>query len=247
MIARSPAVRQSPQDPVIRARLASVYLQLGDAAAAKSEACAPRERDRDQGGHATRPASALGTASPEGSPPIRFCSTWRCRLQIRTTLATIRTSQAAPPWRQYQCTPRRPDGRNIFGSHREYSDQSLHARRGLIFGGDTQNISSSPAPVHLPLPLQDPEPASLTLLGPALAGMGLAFAGVGGEVENRTCRSALARSCAAGPRRGSWSSAGAGQAGARHPAVVQRPQRWPVARMARARSRDLLRRGAGGW
>ena len=38
------AVRQSPQDPIIRARLAEIYLQLGDAAAAESEARAARER-----------------------------------------------------------------------------------------------------------------------------------------------------------------------------------------------------------
>ena len=38
------AVRQSPQDPVIRIRLAEVYLQLGNAVAAEGEARAARER-----------------------------------------------------------------------------------------------------------------------------------------------------------------------------------------------------------
>ena len=66
MIARSPAVRQSPQDPVIRARLASVYLQLGDAAAAKSEACAVRERDRDQGGHFNATSVSFGNGLTGG-------------------------------------------------------------------------------------------------------------------------------------------------------------------------------------
>ena len=42
------AVRQSPQDPVIRTRLAEVYLQLGNAAAAESEARAAHERGGDE-------------------------------------------------------------------------------------------------------------------------------------------------------------------------------------------------------
>ena len=42
------AVRQSPQDPVIRARLAEIYLQLGNAAAAEGEARAVRERGGDE-------------------------------------------------------------------------------------------------------------------------------------------------------------------------------------------------------
>ena len=37
------AVRQSPQDPVLRARLAQAYLQLGDPASAEREARAARE------------------------------------------------------------------------------------------------------------------------------------------------------------------------------------------------------------
>src|SRR6516164_2327574 len=42
------AVRQSPDDPVIRARLAQVYLDLGDAASAEREARAARERNGDE-------------------------------------------------------------------------------------------------------------------------------------------------------------------------------------------------------
>ena len=42
------AVRQSPDDPVIRARLAQVYLDLGDAASAEREARAGRERNGDE-------------------------------------------------------------------------------------------------------------------------------------------------------------------------------------------------------
>jgi putative PEP-CTERM system TPR-repeat lipoprotein len=42
------AVRQSPQDPVIRARLAEIYLRLGNAAAAEGEARAVRERGGDE-------------------------------------------------------------------------------------------------------------------------------------------------------------------------------------------------------
>ena len=38
------AVRQSPDNPVIRARLAKVYLDLGDATSAEREARAARER-----------------------------------------------------------------------------------------------------------------------------------------------------------------------------------------------------------
>ena len=43
------AIQESPQDPTIRVRLAQVYLQLGDAAAAESEARAARERDGNEG------------------------------------------------------------------------------------------------------------------------------------------------------------------------------------------------------
>ena len=42
------AIRQSPDDPVIRARLAQVYLDLGDAASAEREARAARERNGDE-------------------------------------------------------------------------------------------------------------------------------------------------------------------------------------------------------
>src|SRR5215831_6736080 len=42
------AVRQSPQDPLIRARLAQVYLNLGDFASAEREARAARERNGDE-------------------------------------------------------------------------------------------------------------------------------------------------------------------------------------------------------
>jgi len=42
------AVRQSPQDPILRVRLAEVYLQLGDAAMAEREARAGRERNGNE-------------------------------------------------------------------------------------------------------------------------------------------------------------------------------------------------------
>src|ERR1700758_4609129 len=42
------AVRQAPDNPVIRARLAQVYLDLGDAASAEREARAARERNGDE-------------------------------------------------------------------------------------------------------------------------------------------------------------------------------------------------------
>jgi cellulose synthase operon protein C len=42
------AVRQSPENPVIRARLAQVYLDLGDATSAEREARAARERNGDE-------------------------------------------------------------------------------------------------------------------------------------------------------------------------------------------------------
>src|SRR6516162_10740637 len=53
------AVRQSPQDPAIRARLAEVYLQLGDAAAAENEARAARERGGDEADYLPILADAL--------------------------------------------------------------------------------------------------------------------------------------------------------------------------------------------
>src|SRR5436189_4717273 len=42
------AVRQSPQDPILRARLAQLYLRLGDAAMAEREARAARERNGEE-------------------------------------------------------------------------------------------------------------------------------------------------------------------------------------------------------
>ena len=42
------AIREAPQDPVLRARLAEVYLQLGDALSAEREARAARERNGDE-------------------------------------------------------------------------------------------------------------------------------------------------------------------------------------------------------
>ncbi len=42
------AIRQSPQDPFLHARLAQIYLQLGDAALAEREARAARERDGNE-------------------------------------------------------------------------------------------------------------------------------------------------------------------------------------------------------
>jgi cellulose synthase operon protein C len=53
------AIRQSPQDPVMRAWLARVYLQLGDAAAAESEARAARERGGNEGDYFPILADAL--------------------------------------------------------------------------------------------------------------------------------------------------------------------------------------------
>ena len=42
------AIRVAPQDPVLRARLAEVYLQLGDAPSAEHEARATRELKGDE-------------------------------------------------------------------------------------------------------------------------------------------------------------------------------------------------------
>ena len=53
------AVRQSPQDPVLRARLAQVYLQLGDPASAEREARAARERNGDETDYLPALADAL--------------------------------------------------------------------------------------------------------------------------------------------------------------------------------------------
>src|SRR5262245_7034621 len=53
------AVRQSPQDPLIRARLAQVYLNLGDAISAEREARAARERDGNEADYLPILADAL--------------------------------------------------------------------------------------------------------------------------------------------------------------------------------------------
>src|SRR5580693_3794057 len=42
------AIRESPQDPILHARLATVYLQLGDAASAERETRSARERDGNE-------------------------------------------------------------------------------------------------------------------------------------------------------------------------------------------------------
>src|SRR5215469_5651339 len=53
------AVRQSPQDPLIRARLAQVYLNLGDFASAEREARAARERNGNEADYLPILADAL--------------------------------------------------------------------------------------------------------------------------------------------------------------------------------------------
>jgi len=53
------AIRQSPQDPILRARLAQVYLQLGDAAMAEREARAARERNGNEADYLPTLAEAL--------------------------------------------------------------------------------------------------------------------------------------------------------------------------------------------
>src|SRR6201981_2736479 len=53
------AIRQSPQDPILRARLAHVYLQLGDAGLAEREARAARERNGDEADYLPILAEAL--------------------------------------------------------------------------------------------------------------------------------------------------------------------------------------------
>ena len=53
------AVRQSPDNPVIRARLAQVYLDLGDATSAEREAHAARERNGDEADYLIILAEAL--------------------------------------------------------------------------------------------------------------------------------------------------------------------------------------------
>src|ERR1700737_4850028 len=53
------AIRDAPQDPVPRARLADVYLQLGDAPAAEREARAARERNGNEADYLPVLADAL--------------------------------------------------------------------------------------------------------------------------------------------------------------------------------------------
>src|SRR5437868_15499667 len=53
------AVREAPQDPLLRARLAQVYLRQGDAAAAEREARAARARDSIEADYLPVPAEAL--------------------------------------------------------------------------------------------------------------------------------------------------------------------------------------------
>ena len=53
------AIRQSPQDPILRARIAQVYLQLGEAGQAEREARAARERNGDEADYLPILAEAL--------------------------------------------------------------------------------------------------------------------------------------------------------------------------------------------
>src|SRR5947207_3071432 len=53
------AIREAPQDPVLRARLAEVYLQLGDALSAEREARAARERNGKEADYLPALADAL--------------------------------------------------------------------------------------------------------------------------------------------------------------------------------------------
>src|SRR6516225_2945460 len=53
------AIREAPQDPVLRARLAEVYLQLGDAVSAEREARAARERNGNEADYLPVLAEAL--------------------------------------------------------------------------------------------------------------------------------------------------------------------------------------------
>src|SRR5207253_3535556 len=52
-------IRDAPQDPVPRARLAEVYLQLGDPVAAEREARAARERNGNEADYLPALADAL--------------------------------------------------------------------------------------------------------------------------------------------------------------------------------------------
>src|SRR5215469_133708 len=53
------AIREAPQDPVLHARLAEVYLQLGDAAAAEREARAALERNGSEADYISALMDAL--------------------------------------------------------------------------------------------------------------------------------------------------------------------------------------------
>src|SRR5215468_3412254 len=53
------AIRHSPQDPILRVRLAQVYLQLGDVGLAEREARAARERNGDEADYLPVLAEAL--------------------------------------------------------------------------------------------------------------------------------------------------------------------------------------------
>ena len=53
------AARESPADPAIRARLAQVYLQLGNAVSAEAEARVARERNGNEADYLPALADAL--------------------------------------------------------------------------------------------------------------------------------------------------------------------------------------------
>ena len=85
------AVRQSPDDPVIRARLAQIYLDLGDATSAEREARAARERNGDEADYLPILSNALlrqgkftdvlDLIQPGGRPPA-------LESKLRTALGT---------------------------------------------------------------------------------------------------------------------------------------------------------------
>jgi len=52
------AIRETPQDPVLHARLAEVYLQLGDAQSAEREARSARERNGNEADYLPVPCFA---------------------------------------------------------------------------------------------------------------------------------------------------------------------------------------------
>src|ERR1700741_409956 len=53
------AIREAPQNPVLHARLADIYLQLGDAVAAEREARTARERNGNEADYIPALADAL--------------------------------------------------------------------------------------------------------------------------------------------------------------------------------------------